>query len=194
MLSLTVEELLDELARGTPTPGAGSAAAFVTAAAAALTAMAARCSRDGWAAAGAAVAQAESLRARAGGLAREDAEALEAFLAARGAGAIGEPRREARDFRLGQALYHAADVPLVIAETACDVALLAAHVAENCIDDVRADAASAAALAHGAVRAAAHLVEVNLATAEGDTRVTRARNLVRTAGAAADEVVHRAAS
>jgi formiminotetrahydrofolate cyclodeaminase len=192
MLSLTVEELLDELARGTPVPGGGSAAALVTAAAAALTAMAARCSRSSWAGAGAAVAQAESLRERAGGLAREDSDALEAFLAARAATA--EPRREARDFQLGQALFHAADVPLAIAETACDVALLAAHVAENCKDDVRADAASAAVLAHGAVRAVAHLVEVNLATADGDVRVTRARNLVRTAGAAADEALHRTAS
>jgi formiminotetrahydrofolate cyclodeaminase len=192
VLSLTVDELLDELARGTPVPGAGSAAALVTAAAAALTAMAGRCSRDSWAEAGAAVAQAESLRARAGALAREDADALEAFLAARAATA--EPRREARDFTLGQALFLAADVPLAIAEIACDVALLAAHAAENCEDDVRPDAASAAALAYGAVRAAAHLVEVNLATAEGDARVTSARSLVRAAGAAADEAVHRAAS
>jgi hypothetical protein len=49
-------------------------------------------------------------------------------------------------------------------------------------------------LAHGAARAAAHLVEVNLASAEGDSRVKRARDLVRAAGAAADEAVHRAAS
>jgi len=191
VLSLTVEELLDELARATPAPGGGSAAALVTAAAASLTAMAARFSRGDWSDAGAAVAQAESLRARAGRLALEDAEALEAFLAARTANA--EPRREVRDFRLGQALFLAADVPLAIAETACDVALLAAHVAENCKHDVRADAAAASALAHGAVRAAAHLVEVNLATAEGDARVTSARGLVRAAGAAADEAVHQAA-
>ena len=187
MLSLTVDELLEELARGTPVPGAGSAAALVTASAAALTAMAGRCSRDSWVEAGAAVAQAESLRARAGVLAQEDADALEAFLAARAATA--EPRREARDFLLGQALFLAADVPLAIAEIACDVALLAAHAAENCTDDVRPDAASAAALAYGAVRAAAHLVEVNLATAEGDARVTSARNLVRAARAAADEAL-----
>jgi formiminotetrahydrofolate cyclodeaminase len=191
LLSLTVDELLDELARGTATPGGGSAAAVVTAAAAALTAMGARSSRGAWADAGAAVAQAESLRARAARLAREDADALDAFLAAR---ATVEARPEARDFRLGQALFNAADVPLAIAGTACDVALLAAHVAENCQDDVRADAASAAVLAHGAARAAAHLVEVNLATAEGDARVTSARDLVRAAGAAADEAVHRAAS
>ena len=153
---------------------------------------AARSSRDTWAEAGAAVAQAESLRVRARRLAEEDAEALARVLTARTATA--EPRREARDFRLGQALFHAADVPLAIAETACDVALLAASVAQRCAGDVRADAAAAAALAHGAARAAAHLVEVNLATAAGDVRVTRAHDLVRAAGAAADEAVLRAAT
>jgi methenyltetrahydrofolate cyclohydrolase len=186
------EELLDELARGTRVPGAGPAAALVTAAAAALAAMAARCSRDSWDESGGVVAQAESLRARAGKLAQEDADALQAFLTARHA--ADEPRRAARDFNLGQALDRAADVPLAIAETACDVAQLAAHVADRCEGDVRADAVAAAALAHGAARAAAHLVEVNLAAAEGDPRIARARDLVRAAGAAADEAVHRAAS
>jgi formiminotetrahydrofolate cyclodeaminase len=187
VLSLPTEELLAKLARGTRVPGAGPAAALVTAIGAALAAMAARSSVDSWADARAAVAQAESLRARAGRLAEEDAEALEAFLAAREATA--EPRREARDFTIGQALDRAADVPLAIAEAACDVAQLAAHVVDHCEGDVRADAASAAALALGAARAAAHLVEVNLAMAEGDVRVLSARNLVRLAEEAADSAV-----
>jgi len=193
VLSLTVEELLDELARGTAVPGAGSAAAVVAAVAAALTAMAARCSRGEWVEAGAAVAQAESLRARAGALAPEDADALQAFLALRAA-AVAEAPPEVRDYRLGVALFHAADVPLAVAEVACDVAVLAAYVARHCNQDVRPDAASAAALAHGAARAAAHLVEVNLATAAGDERVTSARGLVRASGAAADEAVRETAS
>ena len=184
MLSLPTDELLDRFARGTSVPGAGPAAAFVTAFAAALSAMAARSSLESWADARAVVAQAESLRARAGRLAQEDAEALEAFLAVRHADQ--EHRPEARDFNLGQALDRAADVPLAIAEAACDVAQLAAHVADHCEGDVRADAASAAALAAGAARAAAHLVEVNLSMAEGDVRVLSARNLVRLAQDAAD--------
>ncbi len=192
VLEQRVNELLDELARETPVPGAGPAAALVTAVAAALAAMAARCSQESWAGSAAAVAQAESLRARVGRLAEEDAEALQAYLAARKA--TREPRVEARDFNLGQALDRAADVPLAIAEAACDVAELAAHVAGHCDGDVRAEAASATVLAQGATRAAAHLVEVNLASVEGDSRVKRARDLVRAAGAAADEAVHPAAS
>jgi methenyltetrahydrofolate cyclohydrolase len=186
VLSLPVEELLDELARATPVPGAGPAASLVTAMSASLTAMAARSSRGVWRDASAAVAQAESLRARAVRLAEEDAEAVEAFLAERTSGAGQEA--DVRDFRLGRALHRAADVPLQIVETASDAALLASHTAEHCSGDVRADVAAAAVLAAGAARAAAHLVEVNLAMLEGDERIVRARGLVRAADAAANEV------
>ena len=190
MPSGPVDEFLDELARDTPVPGAGPAAAFVTAAAAALTAMAARASLDSWADAGGVVAQAESLRARAVRLAEEDAEALTAVLAQR-SGDSGD-RAEMRDFRLGRTLHRAADVPLSIVEAAADVALLASNTATNCVGDVRPDATAAAFLAHGAARSAAHLVEVNLATVAGDERVTRAHGLVRAAGAAADEAARKA--
>lgn len=189
-LTLPLEDLLDQFARETRVPGAGPAAALTAAAAAALVAMAARFSRDVWVEAGTTVAQAEALRRRALQLAREDADALEAFLAARDPAA--EPRRDARDFQLGRTLARAADVPLAIAETACDVALLALHTADHGDGDVRADAVTAALLAHGAARAAAHLVEVNLASGSEDERVRRVQELVRSAGAAAEQAAVRA--
>jgi formiminotetrahydrofolate cyclodeaminase len=190
VLSASVEEFLDELARDTPVPGAGPASAVVTAAAAALTAMAARASFETWPDAGGVAAQAESLRARAVRLADEAADALTAVLAER-SGAGGE-RAEMRDFRLGRTLHRAAAVPLSIVEAAADVALLASHTADHCAGDVRPDATAAAFLAHGAARAAAHLVEINLATVAGDERVKRADGLVRAAGAAADEAARKA--
>ena len=49
-------------------------------------------------------------------------------------------------------------MPLAIAETAADVAMLAAEVARAEGSELREDAASAALLAAGAARAAAHLV------------------------------------
>ena len=186
-LTLPIDELLDQFARETRVPGAGPAAALTTATAAALVAMAARFSRGSWAEAGTTVAQAEALRRRALQLAREDADALEAFLAARDTSV--EPRPEARDFQLGRTLDRAADVPLAIAETACDVALLAVHAAERGDGEVRADAVTAAVLAHGAARAAAHLVEVNLASDADDERVRRVQDIVRTAGAAAAQAL-----
>jgi formiminotetrahydrofolate cyclodeaminase len=94
---------------------------------------------------------------------------------------------------LGRTLDRAAEVPLAIAEAACDVALLAAHAAERGDGEVRADAVTAALLAHGAARAAAHLVEVNLTSAVDDDRVRRVQDLVRTAGAAAEQAIAPAA-
>jgi formiminotetrahydrofolate cyclodeaminase len=185
-LELPLEEYLDELARETRVPGAGPAVALTTAAAAALVAMAARFSRDSWAEARTSVAQAESLRRRAVELARENADALAAFLDERESPLDARP--EAHDFHLGRTLTRAADAPLAIAATACDVAMLAAHVAHFGDQNVRADAAAAALLAQAAAHAAAHLVEVNLASADEDARVQQARGFARTAADAARRV------
>src|SRR5262245_12328873 len=114
MRSLTIDELLEELARDAPVPGAGPGSALACAAAAALVAMAARSSCDGWEEARAAAAQADCLRRRAVELAEEDAEAVEAFLAARAASNSGE-QQHVRDFRLGRTLDRAAEVPLELA-------------------------------------------------------------------------------
>jgi methenyltetrahydrofolate cyclohydrolase len=151
--------------------------------------MAARFSRDDWPEAGTTVAQAEALRRRAVELAGEVSDALEGFLAAQ---QMGDPRPEARDFRLGRTLDRAADVPLAIAAAGSDVAALAAEVVAKGDGDVRADAASAALIAHGAACAAAHLVEINLVSLPDDDRVKRARGFVKAAGEAAAQAVRTA--
>ena len=126
----------------------------------------------------AAAAQAESLRLRAEGLAQADAEAYaDATRRLHG--------REGRDTELGRALDEAAEVPLRIAETAADVAELAAALAGRVAADTLPDLAGAALLAAGAARTAAHLVEVNLAVAAGDGRLARARSAAGAAAAAA---------
>jgi methenyltetrahydrofolate cyclohydrolase len=65
------------------------------------------------------------------------------------------------------------------------VAELAAEIARCGNQNVRGDAAAAAILASAAARVAANLVEINLATVEGDNRVERAGGLVRSAENAA---------
>jgi len=127
----------------------------------------------------AAAAQADSLRVRAAGLAQADA-------AAYAAATLLLIDREGRDFELGRALDEAAAVPLRIAETAADVAELAAALSDRVVPDARADLGGAALLAEGAARAATHLVEVNLAVSPGDERLRRARAAVEAARAAAE--------
>jgi hypothetical protein len=62
--------------------------------------------------------------------------------------------------------------------------MLAAQVAEGAESELREDAASAALLAAGAARAAAHLVAINLASRPEIQ--AKARAAVAAAGAAAD--------
>ena len=176
------EELLDTIAAETPAPGGGSVAAFVAEMAASLAAMAARFAHD-WDGAAGAVAQAETLRHRAAPLTDADAVAYENVLTAMRMPQELEP--EVRNTLIGETLSRAADVPLAIAECAASVAELAAEIAVCGNPNLRGDAAAAAILAASAARVAANLVEINLSTVEGDDRVERAREIVRSADRAA---------
>ena len=73
---------------------------------------------------------------------------------------------------------------LTIAETACDVALLAANAAEYVRLEVQPDARAAGSLAAAAASAAALLVEVNLTATADDERVRQARRAAEGAAAA----------
>jgi formiminotetrahydrofolate cyclodeaminase len=182
-LELTLEEWLDELAGPAAAPGGGSALAFALATAAAVLAMAARVSKDSWDAAGAAAAQATTLRARAAPLAQLDAYVYERALAARQTAA--DLPAERRDWQIGEAFARAAEPPLEIARTAADVAELAVEIAAGGDPRVRPDAQAAAALAAGVARGAAALVAANLTAVEGDPRVVEARRLAEAAETAA---------
>jgi methenyltetrahydrofolate cyclohydrolase len=185
-LDSSLRDFLDTLADESPAPGGGSAAAIVVAMAAGLVAMVARASRN-WDEAGGVVGQAEALRARVAPLAEADAEAYEKALETlRGREQLEE---RYRDFRLRQALERSAEIPLQIAEAGCDVVSLAALLVENGNPEVRADAAAAAVLAEGGVRAAAKLVAINLGTTPGDPRVRHVDSLVEIAAEASERAL-----
>ena len=151
-------------------------AAVIGAMGASLAAMAARFSKEQWEDAAGAVAQAEALKARLLSMAEEDALAYENVLLA-----LRMPKdvdEEVGDAAIGDALSRATDVPLAIAEASLDVATLACELAERGNPNLHGDAVAAVFLAEAAVRASANLVEINLATREGDERLDRARELV----------------
>ena len=178
--SQSVGDFCDTISAETSAPGGGSVAAVVGAMGASLTAMAARFSKEQWEDAAGAVAQAEALKARLLPLADEDARAYETVLLA-----LRMPRDvdvdvddDVRDAAIGDALSRATDVPLAIAEASLDVATLACELAERGNPNLHGDAAAAVFLSEAAVRTCANLVEINLATQEGDERLDRARELV----------------
>lgn len=173
--SLSVHDFLDAMATDDAAPGGGAAAAVSVTMAAALAGMAARLSTRHLDEAGALAEQADELRRRATPLADEDAAAYAAVLQA-----FQLPRDDAatRRQRIREALSHAADVPLAIADAGRDVQQLAVHLAHSGNPNLGGDAVTAALLAGAATRAAAHLAELNLAQAGiDDERRRRASSL-----------------
>jgi formiminotetrahydrofolate cyclodeaminase len=173
-----VGEFCDTISAETSAPGGGSVAAVVGTMGASLTAMAARFSKEQWEDAAGAVAQAEALKARLLPLADEDARAYETVLLALRMPRDVDVDDDVRDAAIGDALSRATDVPLAIAEASLDVATLACELAERGNPNLHGDAAAAVFLSEAAVRTCANLVEINLATREGDERLDRARELV----------------
>jgi formiminotetrahydrofolate cyclodeaminase len=194
---IAVADLLERTAAETPAPGGGSIAALTIGLAAALVAMVARSSRGTWGDAAGVAAQAIELAERCPRLAHDDARAWEAaFATLRSAVEKSDeepepdaPADERGDFQLGALLASSADLPVVIAETGADVAVLAALAAKLGDGALRADAAAAATLAHAGTRVGAHLVSVNLGTREGDERTRRAEAAEWRAGQAAAEAL-----
>jgi methenyltetrahydrofolate cyclohydrolase len=179
---LSLEGFLDEVASAEILPGGGYVAAISVAMAAGLVAMAARLSRDDWAEARGAAAQAEALRFRGVTLAERNARAYRDAVAVMGGD--GDRQTGSRDDLIAEALDRAADVPLQIAEAAADVGTLAAVVAERCEPSVRADVAVGALLSEASARGAAELIAVNLGASPNDDRVAYARELAGNAQAA----------
>jgi formiminotetrahydrofolate cyclodeaminase len=164
---VSLETFLAALAERTPAPGGGAAAAAGCALAAALAEMAARFAGRDDDAAQAAALVAEALR-----LGEADLTAYAPVLEAQRAGDAE---------RAAAAKLRAAEVPLAIAETAAAAAELSRALARAGRPALEGDALAGADLACGAARAAARLVEINLAHTPDDPRVARARAAVERA-------------
>ncbi len=186
-LDQRLTELLDDIASETPAPGGGAVAAVVVAMGAGLVAMAARFSEKHWEDALGVVERAEALRRRVTPLAPADAQAYEEVLTAFRLPKDLEP--EVRNAAIGHALARAAEIPLEIAKEASEVAVLGGLVAAHGNPNLRGDVVAGAVFAEAGARVAANLVEINLATTDGDERITRAREHVAAASAAVERAL-----
>jgi methenyltetrahydrofolate cyclohydrolase len=186
----SLHDLLDTVAAQTPAPGGGCSAAWAGAFGAGLVEMTASftLARPKYAGVhqrmGDVRREVKALRRRLLELAEADAEAYEPVLAA-----LRMPERHPlRERRLEEARSNAAEVPLATAEASAEVAERAAEAARVGNVHLTGDATAGAVLAEAACRAAARLVEINLA-GTGDPRQGRAAEAVRRAGAAREEAL-----
>ena len=164
----TIRGFLQDLASSAPTPGGGTAAAVAGAMGASLAEMvtALTLAREKYAAAheamrpiasAAAAAREELLR-----LAREDAEAYDAVVAARRLPKETESEKSAREERVSAAVRRAAEVPLRTARAAAGLLELMPELAEKGNPNAASDSGAAALLLQGAVQAALLNVAINL--------------------------------
>jgi formiminotetrahydrofolate cyclodeaminase len=158
-LDQPLARFLDLVAAREPAPGGGAVSAVTVAAAASLTAMAARFSGSQIPDSAEIAEQADELRHRAMRLATDDADAYTAVLAAYALPRAPDPARRTAQIR--QALRQAAEVPADLAGVAAQVALLGLRVAKEGNPNLKGDAVTAILLADAAARAAAGLVELN---------------------------------
>lgn len=158
-LDQPVERFLDRVAAREPAPGGGAVAAVTVAASAALVAMAARFAGARPIGGAEFAGRADELRSTALSLAREDAEAYTAVLAAYALPRQAEPARRAE--QITAALRGAAEVPVQIACVAAEVAEMGVRLIEEGNPNLKGDAVCAVLLAEAAARAAAGLVHIN---------------------------------
>ena len=186
----SLHDLLDEVAAQRPAPGGGCSAAWAGAFGAGLVEMAASftLARPKYAGVHSRMGdmrrEAKTLRRRLVELAEADAEAYEPVLAA-----LRMPERHPlRERRLEEAQSNAAEVPLEAAEASAVIAELAAEAARVGNVHLTGDAITGALLAEAGCRAAARLVEINLAGRD-DPRQARVGEAVRRAAAAREEAL-----
>jgi formiminotetrahydrofolate cyclodeaminase len=179
--------LLDQVAERTPGPGGGAVAALTVALAASLVEMTAR--YDDSIMAQARLARANALRDRMLEIAEIERDVYQAVLEAEAM----DDEHPQRENRLAAALAAASSPALTTAGAGAKIAALAAESATQGNPALIGDAVTAAELADGATRAAAHLVRMNLADSPGDPRRTEVTGLVNAAAEALEEAFAAAA-
>jgi methenyltetrahydrofolate cyclohydrolase len=183
---LPLSQVLDRVAEKTPAPGAGSTAALVCSLAAALLEMTA--AFDTTPMGSASAVRASALRDRGLELAERERECYGPVLDALRL-PTSDPDREAR---LASALAAASTAPLAIASVGAQLAGIAAETVDGVSDQLVGEAVVAAELAEGACRAAARLVQINLAGVPADPRLTEVAGLVAAAAEARAETLAKA--
>ena len=203
----SVQQYLDQLASGDPTPGGGSAAGLTGALGAALLCMSARFTvgREKYAAfeeaASRVLMEADELRGKLQRLMEEDAVAYSGYRAASSMPKESDEQKKARKAALQDATKISAQVPMEIARYSCRLLELAGVLAGNCNPYLVSDVVVATHNALAAFRSAVINIRMNLGLldeqefvqnmeAELQPMIARAAALAREALATAYQVMN----
>jgi methenyltetrahydrofolate cyclohydrolase len=163
----SIDEFLDRLASGDPTPGGGSAAAIIGAMGAALVSMVCNVSfgKKGYEAAEpelrAILAKSEALRTRLSGMVAEDVAAFDGLMATYKLPKSTDEEKARRADAIQASLKRATDVPIACARACAEVVDLARHATRLGYKHVISDAGVGVAAADAALKSAALNVFIN---------------------------------
>jgi methenyltetrahydrofolate cyclohydrolase len=192
VLEARISEWLDELADRTPTPGGGAVAALCAASSAALLEMVANYTTgkkwvDREEAMKALVAEAGTLRKRAGDLADADTEAFAAVGAAYGLPRGTDEEKAERSAAIQRATLGATEPPVQVGRLAARLVELADGLVEPANPNVLSDVGVAAATARAALSGSVVNITVNAALLRD---ANAARGLLDEAAALEAAMVH----
>jgi formiminotetrahydrofolate cyclodeaminase len=152
-----IEDYLNRLASGEPTPGGGATGALMAAQGAGLVAMAARFSEREELA-----ARCEKIAATALGLSDADESGFASVADAFTMPKDTDAQRTERSQQIQEAVRRAAEPPGAIVTVAADVVDVAAELLQDCNENVLSDVGAALGAERGALMAAVVTLETNL--------------------------------
>src|SRR5579862_7421838 len=167
MTQHSIDEFLDRLASGDPTPGGGSAAAVMGAAGAALVSMVCNVSigKKGYEAAEpelrAVLEKSEALRRRLQTMVEDDVSAFDGLMAAYKLPKATDDDKARRAEVIQASLERATEVPLACARACGEVIALSRRAGEHGYQHVISDAGVGVSAAYAALRSAALNVLIN---------------------------------
>jgi methenyltetrahydrofolate cyclohydrolase len=188
-----LQTFLDELASAEPVPGGGSVAALSGAFAASLVAMVCRLtvSKKGYEMVSdelrSIIPRAETLQRELRDLVQADSDAYARVIDAYQLPKDTDAEKAARSRAVQDALKHASDVPLRVAERCADVLALARIVAEKGNKNAASDAGVGALMAEAGLSGAALNVSINLGSIKDEAYVREHRARVAELIAQADQ-------
>lgn len=189
----SLQTFLDELASAEPVPGGGSVAALSGAFAASLVAMVCRLTigKKGYEAViyemESILPRAQALQCELRDLVQTDSDSYTQVMSAYKLPKETDTQKEVRTRAIQDALKHASDVPLRVAERCADVLALARVVVEKGNKNAASDAGVGAVMAEAGLRGAAFNVSINLSSIKDEAYVRAHRARVAELIAQADQ-------
>ena len=193
LASKSLQDFLAELASAEPVPGGGSVAALGGAVAASLVAMVCRLTigKKGYEAVSDELStilpRADALQAELRELMQADIDAFARVMDAYKLPKETDSQKSARTRAIQDALKHASDVPLRVAELCAEVLALARVVVEKGNKNAASDAGVGSLMAEAGLRGAAFNVSINLGSIKDEAYVSDRRARVARLMAIADQ-------